>query len=87
MKLTPSRRLYVLGAILFVALTICSRKLQQHGRAVLPRFRWPLLASRTFSPFASSSARQVSRAASSSSGSSLAALWHLAFLRDAAGVR
>lgn len=31
MKFTPSRRLYMLGAVLLVALTICSRKLSSRG--------------------------------------------------------
>ena len=43
-------------------------------------FRWQLPASRTSSPFVSSSPRRDSRGASSSSGSVLAALWHFAFL-------
>ncbi len=39
MKLTPSRRLYGLGAILLVALTTCSRKLNSVGE---PSFIIPL---------------------------------------------
>ncbi len=39
MKLTPSHRLYGLGAILLVALTICSRKLSSVGE---PSFIIPL---------------------------------------------
>ena len=39
MKLTPSRRLYVLGAVLLVALTICSRKFSSMGE---PSFIIPL---------------------------------------------
>ena len=31
MKLTPSRRLYAFGAILLVALTVCSRKFGSMG--------------------------------------------------------
>ena len=41
MKLTPSRRLYGFGAILLVALTICSRKLSSVGE---PSFIIPLAA-------------------------------------------
>ena len=41
MKLTPSQRLYGLGAILLVALTICSRNFSRRGE---PSYIVPLAA-------------------------------------------
>ena len=84
MKLTPSRRLYGFGAILLVALTICSRKLGSVGE---PSFLIPmvgagiayLLAIREF--FSTPGfPRRVTVA-----GLVLATLWHLPFLMMPAG--
>ncbi len=79
MKLTPSRRLYGFGAILLVALTICSRKLSSVGE---PSFIIPLavagiaylLAIREFFSTPRFPHRVVVV------GLVLAALWHLPFL-------
>src|SRR6202795_90050 len=78
-KLTPSRRLYGFGAILLVALTICSRKLSSMGE---PSFIIPLavagivylLAIREFFSTPNFPHRVIVI------GLVLAALWHLAFL-------
>jgi Glycosyltransferase family 87 len=78
-KLTPSRRLYGLGAILLVALTICSRKLSSVGE---PSFIIPLavagiaylLAIREFFSTQRFPRRVIVI------GLVLAALWHLPFL-------
>jgi len=78
-KLTPSRRLYGLGAILLVSLTICSRKLGSMGE---PSFIIPLaiagitylLAIRELF-FTPGFQRRVIVI-----GLMLAAVWHLAFL-------
>jgi alpha-1,6-mannosyltransferase len=78
-KLTPSRRLYGFGAILLVALTICSRKLSSMGE---PSFIIPLavagiaylLAVREFFSTPRFPQRVVVI------GLVLAALWHLPFL-------
>jgi alpha-1,6-mannosyltransferase len=78
-KLTPSRRLYGLGAILLVALTICSRKLGSMGE---PSFIIPLavagiaylLAIREFFSTPRFPQRVIVI------GLVLAALWHLPFL-------
>jgi alpha-1,6-mannosyltransferase len=78
-KLTPSRRLYGLGAILLVALTICSRKFGSMGA---PSFIIPLavagiaylLAVREFFLTPSFQRRVIMI------GLVLAALWHLSFL-------
>lgn len=79
MKLTPSRRLYGLGAVLFVALTICSRNLSSMGG---PSFIIPLavagvaylLAIREFFSTPEFPQRVIVI------GLVLAALWHLPFL-------
>ena len=79
MKLTPSRRLYVLGAALFVALTICARKFSSAGA---PSFVIPLavagiaylLVIREFFFTPRFPQRVVVI------GLVLAALWHLPFL-------
>ena len=79
MKLTPSRRLYGFGAILLVALTICSRKFSSIGE---PSFIIPLavagiaylLAIREFFSTPKFRPRVIVI------GLVLAALWHLAFL-------
>src|SRR5271169_4108283 len=78
-KLTPSRRLYGFGAILLVALTICSRKFNSMGE---PSFIIPLavagiaylLAIREFFSVATLPRRVIVV------GLVLAALWHLPFL-------
>jgi alpha-1,6-mannosyltransferase len=78
-KLTPSRRLYGFGAILLVALTICSRKLSSMGE---PSFIIPLavagiaylLAIREFFSTPRFPHRVIVI------GLGLAALWHLPFL-------
>jgi alpha-1,6-mannosyltransferase len=83
-KLTPSRRLYGFGAILLVALTICSRKLSSVGE---PSFIIPLavagiaylLAIREFFSTPRFPHRVVVV------GLVLAALWHLPFLLMAPG--
>jgi alpha-1,6-mannosyltransferase len=79
-KLTPSRRLYGLGAILLVALTNCSRKFGSMGA---PSFLIPLAVAGvayllTIREFFSTPGfpRRVIVI-----GLGLAALWHLAFLR------
>ena len=79
-KLTPSRRLYGLGAILLVALTICSRNFSRMGE---PSFIIPLavagvaylLAIREFFSTPEFPKRVIVF------GLALAALWHLPFLR------
>ena len=84
MKLTPSHRLYGLGAILLVALTICSRKLSSVGE---PSFIIPLavagiaylLAIREFFSTPKFPNRVIVV------GLVLAALWHLPFLLMAPG--
>ena len=80
MKLTPSRRLYGLGVILLVALTICSRKFGSMGA---PSLLIPLAVAGvayllTIREFFSTPRfpRRVIVI-----GLGLAALWHLAFLR------
>src|ERR1700681_3658809 len=83
-KLTPSRRLYGFGAILLVALTICSRKLSSVGE---PSFIIPLavagiaylLAIREFFSTPRFPYRVIVV------GLVLAALWHLPFLLMAPG--
>jgi len=78
-KLTPSRRVYGLGAVLLVALTICSRKLSSPGES---SFIIPLavagiaylLAIREFFSTPSFPQRVIVV------GLVLAALWHLPFL-------
>jgi alpha-1,6-mannosyltransferase len=78
-KLTPTRRLYGIGAILLVALTICSRKLSNMGE---PSFIIPLavagiaylLAIREFFSAPRFPHRVIVI------GLVLAALWHLPFL-------
>ena len=86
MKLTPSRRLYVLGVVILAALAICSRKLGSPGEL---SFIIPLsvagiaylLAIREFFSTPRFPRRVVVI------GLVLAALWHVLFLRDAAGFR
>jgi alpha-1,6-mannosyltransferase len=83
-KLTPSHRLYGFGAILLVALTICSRKLSSVGE---PSFIMPLavagiaylLAIREFFSTPRFPHRVIVV------GLVLAALWHLPFLLMAPG--
>jgi alpha-1,6-mannosyltransferase len=83
-KLTPSRRLYGFGAILLVALTICSRKLSSVGE---PSFIIPLavagiaylLAIREFFSTPRLPRRVIFI------GLVLAALWHLPFLLQSPG--
>ena len=84
MKFTPSTRGYVLGAILCVALTICSRNLGDRGG---PSFLASLavagiaylLAIREFLSTPGFPRRVVIM------GFVLAALWHLQFLRMQSG--
>ena len=79
MKLTPSGRVYGLGAILLVALTICSRKLSSTGESsfIIPLavagFAY-LLATREFFSMARLPQPVIVI------GLGLAALWHLPFL-------
>ncbi len=84
MKLTPSHRLYGLGAILLVALTVCSRKLSSVGE---PSFIIPLAVAGIAYLFAM---REFFSAPKSPHrvlvvGLVLAALWHLPFLLLAPG--
>ncbi len=79
MKLTPSHRLYALGAILLVALTICSRKFSGQGEAfaIIPLSVAGvayLLAIREFFCTPNFPKRVIVI------GLVLAALWHFAFL-------
>jgi hypothetical protein len=78
-KLTPSRRLYVLGVIMLVAMTICSRKLSSMGE---PSFIIPLAVAGIAYLFAIreffSTPRFPLRVIIIGLG--LAALWHLPFL-------
>ncbi|MCU1262665.1 MAG: hypothetical protein JWO80_5550 [Bryobacterales bacterium] len=84
MKFTPSSRVYVLGVILLVALTICSRNFSRTGE---PSFIMPLavagvaylLATREFFSTPGFPRRVVVI------GLVLAALWHLQFLRMPSG--
>jgi len=79
-RLTPPRRLYILGVILLVALTICSRQFSSRGA---PSFLVPLavagvaylLAIREFLSTPSFPKRVILI------GLGLAAVWHLLFLR------
>lgn len=79
MKLTPSRRLYALGAIILVALTMASRKLGTPGAPsliillVIAGIAYLLAVRELFS--ATSFPKHVIVM-----GLSLAAVWHLAFL-------
>ena len=85
MKLTPSHRLYGLGAILLVALTICSRNFSRMGE---PSFFIPLavagvaylLAFREFLSTPEFPKHVIL------SGLALSALWHFQFLRMPPGV-
>ena len=80
MRLTPSRRLYILGVLLLVALTICSRQFSSRGA---PSFIVPLavagiaylLAIREFLSTPSFPKRVILI------GLGLSAVWHLLFLR------
>jgi alpha-1,6-mannosyltransferase len=84
-KLTPSRRLYGLGAILLVALTICSRNFSRTGE---PSFLIPLgvagvaylLAIRELFSTPEFPKRVIVF------GLALSALWHIQFLRMPPGV-
>jgi alpha-1,6-mannosyltransferase len=84
-KLTPSLRLYALGAILLVALTICSRNFSRTGE---PSFFIPLavagvaylLAFREFLSTPEFPKHVIL------SGLALSALWHFQFLRMPPGV-
>lgn len=79
MKLTPSRRLYGLGAILLVSLTICSRKLSSVGE---PSFIIPLVVAGIAYLLAIRelfSKQRFSRRVIVI-GLVLAALWHIPFL-------
>ena len=83
-KLTPSHRLYGLGAILLVALTICARQFNGQGEAfpILPLLVAGvayLLAIREFFCTPSFPKRVIVI------GLVLAALWHVAFLRIPTG--
>ena len=84
MKLTPSHRLYVLGAILLVAQTICSRKLGSVGER---SFIIPLAVAGIAYLFAIreffSTPKFPNRVIVV--GLALAALWHVPFLLMAAG--
>ena len=92
MKFTPSSRVYVLGAILFVAMTICSRhwadrggppflaSLAVAGVAYLLAIREFFAASRTATGAGPGLPRRVVVL-----GLILAALWHLQFLRMPSG--
>ncbi len=79
MKLTPSNRLYGIGAVMLVALTICSRRLSNMGA---PSFMIPLgiagvaylFAVREFFATPRFPRRVIV------TGLVLAALWHIAFL-------
>jgi len=83
-RLTPSRRLYLLGAILLVAMTICSRKFGSLGA---PSFMVPLavaaiaylLAMREFF-YTEKFPRRVIAI-----GLALAAVWHVLFLLQPPG--
>ena len=85
MKLTPSHRLYGLGAILLVALTICSRNFSRTGE---PSFFIPLavagvaylLAFREFLSTPEFPRRVIF------AGLALSALWHFQFLRMPPGL-
>ena len=85
MKLTPSHRLYGLGAILLVALTICSRNFSRTGE---PSFFIPLavagvaylLAFREFLSTPEFPKRVIVF------GLALSALWHIQFLRMPPGL-
>ena len=84
MKLTPSHRLYGLGAILLVAMTICSRNFSHTGE---PSFFIPLavagvaylLAIRELSSTPEFPKRVIVF------GLALSALWHFQFLRMPTG--
>src|SRR5262249_27438888 len=83
-KLTSSHRLYVIGAILLLALAICSRNFDRTGE---PSFLIPLaaagvaylLAIREFFSVPNLPKRVIYF------GLALAALWHFQFLRTAPG--
>jgi len=85
LKLTPSHRLYGLGAILLVALTICSRNFSRTGE---PSFLIPLaaagvaylLAIRELFSMPTFPKRVILF------GLALAALWHFQFLRMPSGL-
>lgn len=85
MRLTPSRRLYLLGAVLLVALTFCAREFDSRGApAFIVAFAAAgvvyLLAVREFSSASSFPNRAIVV------GLVLAAVWHVEFLRVPPGV-
>ena len=85
MKLTPSHRLYALGAIMFVALAICSYSFSRTGE---PRFIIPLAVAGAAYLLA---VRELFRTANFPKrviffGLALAALWHFLFLRMPSGL-
>ena len=85
MKLTPSHRLYGLGAILLVALTICSRNFSRMGQ---PSFLIPLLVAGVVYLLA---VRELLSAQKFPRhiivfGLGVAALWHFQFLRVPPGL-
>lgn len=85
MKLTPSRRLYALGAILLVALTICSRNFSRTGE---PSFIIPLVVAGGAYVLAVRelfSTQQFPRHVVVI-GLALAALWHFQFLSMPSGL-
>lgn len=80
MKLTPSHRLYALGVILLVALTICSRSFSRTGE---PSFFIPLASAGVAYLLA---IREIFRSSVFPKrviifGLALSALWHVQFLR------
>jgi alpha-1,6-mannosyltransferase len=84
-KLTPSRRLYGLGAILLVALTICSRNFSRTGE---PSFLAPLAVAGVAYLLA---IRELLTTPQFPKhiivyGLALAAMWHLLFLRVSPGL-
>ena len=84
MKLTPSQRLCGLGAILLVALTICSRNFSRTGE---PSFLMPLAVAGVAYLLAIRELLSAPKFPKSVIffGLVLAALWHLEFLRMASG--
>jgi alpha-1,6-mannosyltransferase len=83
-KFTPSRRLYVLGVVMLVALTICSRKFASMGA---PSFIIPLALAGIVYLFAIRELLSTPRFPRHVIviGLSLAALWHLPFLLSQPG--
>ena len=85
MRITPSHRLYALGVILLVALTICSRNFSHTGE---PSFLIPLIVAGAAYLLAIrelfSAPRFPKRVIVF--GLALAALWHVEFLRMSSGL-